>query len=178
MNTKKQNKKKKGFTLIELIIVIAIIAILAAIAIPNFLGIQRKSKIKADIASAKTIYDATSAAIAEGKINPDKISTKNEENTLNEENTFELVPNPTNTPTGVLAEIEKNLQVIPTGKYTDGNFKVTIKPAPNGVKPEISVSIGNTEVYPDGKDEYSINNIDGKSTEKSDKKTITPPSGS
>lgn len=172
MNTKEQNKKKKGFTLIELIIVIAIIAILAAIAIPNFLGIQRKSKIKADIASAKTIYDATSAAIAEGKINPDKISTENGENT------FELVPNPTNAPTGVLAEIEKNLQVIPTGKYTDGNFKVTIKPAPNGVKPEISVSIGSTEVYPDGKDEYSINNIDGKSTEKSDKKTITPPSGS
>ena len=48
MNTKKQNKKKKGFTLIELIIVIAIIAILAAIAIPNFLSIQRKSKVKAD----------------------------------------------------------------------------------------------------------------------------------
>lgn len=171
MNTKKQNKKKKGFTLIELIIVIAIIAILAAIAIPNFLGIQRKSKIKADIASAKTIYDATSAAIAEGKINPDKISTENGKNI------FELVPNPTNAPTGVLAEIEKNLQVIPTGKYTDGNFKVTIKPAPNGVKPEISVSIGSTEVYPDGKDEYSINNIDGKSTEKPDKKIETQSSG-
>ena len=70
MNTKKQNKKKKGFTLIELIIVIAIIAILAAIAIPNFLSIQRKARVKADIASAKTIYDATSALIAEGKIVP------------------------------------------------------------------------------------------------------------
>ncbi|MDK0720313.1 prepilin-type N-terminal cleavage/methylation domain-containing protein [Clostridium perfringens] len=70
MNTKKQNKKKKGFTLIELIVVIAIIAILAAIAIPNFLSIQRKSRVKADVASSKSIYDATSALIAEGVINP------------------------------------------------------------------------------------------------------------
>ena len=32
----KRNKKMRGFTLIELIIVIAIIAILAAIAVPAF----------------------------------------------------------------------------------------------------------------------------------------------
>ncbi|HFD2030710.1 TPA: prepilin-type N-terminal cleavage/methylation domain-containing protein [Clostridium perfringens] len=155
MNLSKENRKKKGFTLIELIIVIAIIAILAAIAIPNFLGIQRKSKIKADIASAKTIYDATSAAIAEGKINTDEISTEGGNNI------FELVPNPTDAPTGVLAAIENNLQVIPTGKYTNGDFKVTITPAPNGVKPEISVSIGTTKVYPNGSSVYDINSADG-----------------
>ena len=68
MNTKKQNKKKKGFTLIELIIVIAIIAILAAIAIPNFISIQRDAKVKSDGASAKSIYDATSVLIAQNVI--------------------------------------------------------------------------------------------------------------
>lgn len=63
-----KNKKKKGFTLIELIIVIAIIAILAAVAIPKFSSISKDAKIKSDIANAKTISNAVSALIAEGEI--------------------------------------------------------------------------------------------------------------
>lgn len=54
----KNLENKKGFTLVELIIVIAILAIIMLIAIPNFSGIQQRMQVRADKSTAAQIGKA------------------------------------------------------------------------------------------------------------------------
>ena len=173
MFLRKQNKKKKGFTLIELIIVIAIIAILAAIAIPNFLSIQRKARVKADIASAKTIYDATSALVAEGKIVPndtkkigdpdpgkvagEEIFTLNKQKSDNAQGSIVSSGNATDSQAG---ELTSYLQTIPVPKSIDGGvfvIKVSGKEDSPVIKVFIQANNKNYLVYPNGKGSYDLN---------------------
>ena len=59
-----KNNNKKGFTIVELVIVIAVIAILAAVLIPTFASIVKKANIAADTQLAKNLNTAlTTAAI-------------------------------------------------------------------------------------------------------------------
>ena len=47
---------KKGFTIVELVIVIAVIAILAGVLIPTFSGIVKKAKQNAALQEVKAAY--------------------------------------------------------------------------------------------------------------------------
>ena len=66
-------KGQKGFTLIELMIVVAIIGILAAIAIPNFVAYQAKSKQSEAKVSLGAIFTSAVAYQAESQ-NPQSYS--------------------------------------------------------------------------------------------------------
>ncbi|MBQ6042464.1 MAG: prepilin-type N-terminal cleavage/methylation domain-containing protein [Oscillospiraceae bacterium] len=57
--------KRKGFTLIELIVVVAIIGVLTAILIPALTGYARRAKITSSNQSAKSIYNGINLAITE-----------------------------------------------------------------------------------------------------------------
>jgi type IV pilus assembly protein PilA len=63
--SKLTRKSNQGFTLIELMIVVAIIGILAAIAIPNFLRFQLKSKSSEGKVNLAAIRTAEESYLAE-----------------------------------------------------------------------------------------------------------------
>lgn len=58
---KTKKSLKKGFTLMEMLIVVAIIAILVAIAIPTFTSSLNKAKLAADKANVRAAYAEASA---------------------------------------------------------------------------------------------------------------------
>ena len=59
------NAKKKGFTLVELIVVLVILAILAAILIPALLGYIDRAREKQDVLDARNLLMATQAELTD-----------------------------------------------------------------------------------------------------------------
>ncbi len=75
---KKTNKK--GFTLVELVIVIAVIAILAAVLIPVFTNIIGDAKEKAALADARNVYEQYIVAQAQAQNEvPDNLIIESDE---------------------------------------------------------------------------------------------------
>ncbi len=60
-------KSKKGFTIIELVIVIAVIAVLAAVLIPTFASIIKKANRSADEQAVRQMNTALAAESVDGK---------------------------------------------------------------------------------------------------------------
>nr|AFX67133.1 pilin [Myxococcus sp. 133B03] len=65
MRVSRFNPRNRGFTLIELMIVVAIIGILAAIAIPNFIKFQARSKQSEAKTNLKALFTAQKSFFSE-----------------------------------------------------------------------------------------------------------------
>ena len=80
----RKNNKRKGFTIVELVIVIAVIAVLAAVMIPTFSGVIGNANDAAAKADAKAVYtDYVADTAADGTtLDNFVIATKNGKDTV------------------------------------------------------------------------------------------------
>lgn len=61
-------RNKKGFTLIELIVVLAVLAIIMAIAVPRFVGVQEEAKVESDRATLANIVKISEFYLVKGEM--------------------------------------------------------------------------------------------------------------
>lgn len=132
----KKKNNKRGFTLIELIVVIAILGILAAILVPTMLGVVGDANEKVDKANVQTLYNAAQAAYVKLTSNGTTIDNTNH---TDQDSTTDTEGNLT-----FIGEVKANLSSGFKGTYE-------IKTSANGVESVKYTNKGVTWTY-DGAD--------------------------
>lgn len=98
---KQLRNKKKGFTLIELIVVIVILGLLAAVLVPRFTGMRHEATVKAEGSTAASIISA--ARVQEAQLGT-AVANATEQKVENAD-----------APSGNDGKIKKQYMIIPSG---------------------------------------------------------------
>lgn len=114
-------RNKKGFTIVELVIVIAVIAILSAILIPTFVNLTdkaQKSALQSDLASAYSMYasEAADGVIDADKTTPIAIATQAKVTLAKDAKYYTYTSNAWNTEPA--ASLGEGYELVSTAEYS------------------------------------------------------------
>lgn len=145
MNKMRKMKNKKGFTLMEMLIVVAIIAILIAIAIPTFASSLNKARVATDEANIRSGYasvmtdvltdenysvEGGTAVTATYKLNKDGSVTKITDKVTDAADPYTTVGKNDNADTAVagnkVGKWDKGVGVTYTYDYSTGKVQINV----------------------------------------------------
>lgn len=135
---KKIKENKKGFTLVELIVVLVILAILAALLVPALTGYIDRAKKKAIIAETRQCVMAAQTLVDEeyAKVNNGTAISVGENGTVKTTDIKKLAEVKgalsNVTLTTITTDTDDAVNKIKTLEYTKGNLKCTYQPAKTG----------------------------------------------
>lgn len=122
---------KKGFTIVELVIVIAVIAILAAVLIPTFSNVITKSHESAALQGARNAYTAIMAETDADFSKVGKVAIVEEKHVVQAEQDSEDPENPTYV---TLVDLDDYIKDITSATFADHTITVVA----NGVTVSIT----------------------------------------